>query len=137
MEEEDWKEKEKKILTTFSLPDLVLGFRMPIILLATLEDSMVNYVTRGHATSITKWLDPSRGINNVGQFALSLSSRPAVVYIVLIKIPFSAPGTPRWPGYTPEDRVSSILRTSWWNERKKVDGSNDYNNRYNTLNICR
>lgn len=58
--------KEKKILTTFSLPDLVLGFRMPIILLATLEDSMVNYVTRGHATSITKWLDPSRGINNVG-----------------------------------------------------------------------
>lgn len=33
--------------------------------------------------------------------------------IALIKIPFSAP---RWPGYTPEDRVSSILRTSWWNE---------------------
>lgn len=59
-------EKKKKISTTFSLPDLVLGFRMPIILLATLENSMLNYVTRGHATSITKWLDPSRGINNVG-----------------------------------------------------------------------
>lgn len=70
-EKNGWKKKigrkkKKKILTTFSLPDLVLGFRMPIILLATLEDSMVNYVTRGHATSITKWLDPSRGINNVG-----------------------------------------------------------------------
>lgn len=58
--------EKKKISTTFSLPDLVLGFRMPIILLATLENSMLNYVTRGHATSITKWLDPSRGINNVG-----------------------------------------------------------------------
>lgn len=60
------RKKKKKISTTFSLPDLVLGFRMPIILLATLENSMLNYVTRGHATSITKWLDPSRGINNVG-----------------------------------------------------------------------
>lgn len=71
-EKSGWKKKigrekkKKKISTTFSLPDLVLGFRMPIILLATLENSMLNYVTRGHATSITKWLDPSRGINNVG-----------------------------------------------------------------------
>lgn len=58
--------------------------------------------------------------------------------IALIKIPFSAPCGPRWPGYTPEDRVSSILRTSWWNEPgKKLDGSNDYNDRYNTRNIFR
>lgn len=61
--EEDWREKNLFL----SLPDLVLGFRMPIILLATLEDSTDKLRNlRGHATSITKWLDPSRGINNVG-----------------------------------------------------------------------
>lgn len=71
------------------LPNLVLGFRIVIILFATLEDSPRNYISDGvverHATSITKWLDLSQGINNVGQFTFSF------MYIVLIKIPFSVP----------------------------------------------